>query len=90
MLLRWLIHPFRKPSHCANAYITDHPTTLFGEKLKDQVEERLKFYETGEAPRKNTVVMEEAMSELKKLQEEVTPSSEKKKKKKERKEKMEE
>lgn len=71
--------------------ITDQPTTLFGEKLKDQVEERLKFYETGEAPRKNAVVMEEAMSELKKLQEEVAPSSEKKKKKKrERKEKMEE
>ena len=90
MLLRWLIHPFRKPSHCGNAYITDHPTTLFGEKLKDQVEERLKFYETGEAPQKNTVVMEEAMSELKKLQEKVAPSSEKKKKKKGRKEKMEE
>ena len=67
--------------HC----ITDQPTTLFGEKLKDQVEERLKFYETGEAPRKNAVVMEEAMSELKKLQEEVAPLSEKKKKKKKRK-----
>ena len=72
--------------------ITDQPTTLFGEKLKDQVEERLKFYETGEAPRKNAVVMEEAMPELRKLQEEVAPLSEKKKKKKkrERKEKMEE
>lgn len=70
---------------------TEQPTTLFGEKLKDQVEERLKFYETGEAPRKNTVVMEEAISELKRLQEEVTPSSEKKKKKKkEKKVKMEE
>lgn len=64
---------------------SDQPTTLFGEKLKDQVEERLKFYETGEAPRKNAVVMEEAMSELKKLQEEVAPLSEKKKKKKKRK-----
>jgi len=54
---------------------------LFGEKLKEQVEERLKFYETGETPRKNVLVMEEAITELKKLQD-VTPSSEKKKKKK--------
>ena len=69
------------------AILTDQPTTLFGEKLKDQVEERLKFYETGEAPRKNAVVMEEAIAELKKLQEEVAPSSEKKKKKKKKKEK---
>ena len=83
-------------SHCPliflifkNLCFSDHPTTLFGEKLKDQVEERLKFYETGEAPRKNAVVMEEAISELKRLQEEVTPSSEKKKKKK-KKVKMEE
>jgi len=69
-------------------FLTDQPTTVFGEKLKDQVEERLKFYETGEAPRKNAVVMEEAMSELKMLQEEVAPLSEKKKK--EKKVKMEE
>lgn len=60
----------------------EQPTTLFGEKLKEQVEERLKFYETGETPRKNVSVMEEAISELKKLQATVTPSSEKKKKKK--------
>ena len=55
---------------------------MFGEKLKEQVEERLKFYETGETPRKNVLVMEEAITELKKLQDTVTPSSEKKKKKK--------
>uniref|UniRef100_A0A8C8BS30 Nucleolar protein 56 n=1 Tax=Oncorhynchus tshawytscha TaxID=74940 RepID=A0A8C8BS30_ONCTS len=29
------------------------PTCVFGDKLRDQVEERLSFYETGEAPRKN-------------------------------------
>ena len=45
--------------------IASQPTTLFGEKLKDKVEERMKFYETGEAPQGNVVVMEEAMSELK-------------------------
>jgi len=67
----------------------EQPTTLFGEKLKEQVEERLKFYETGETPRKNVLVMEEAITELKKLQDTVTPSSEKKKKKK-KKVKMEE
>jgi len=71
-------------------FLTVQPTTVFGEKLKDQVEERQKFYETGEAPQKNAVVMEEAMSELKMLQEEVAPLSEKKKKKKEKKVKIEE
>ena len=71
--------------YCKN-FVIDHPTALFGKKLKDQVEERLKFYETGEAPRKNTVVMEEAMSEFKALQEEVAPLSEKKKEKKVKKE----
>ncbi|GAB5569360.1 nucleolar protein 56 isoform X1 [Prionailurus iriomotensis] len=29
------------------------PTSVFGEKLREQVEERLSFYETGEIPRKN-------------------------------------
>lgn len=30
--------------------------------MKQQVEDRLKFYESGEAPRKNVEVMEEAMA----------------------------
>ena len=30
---------------------SDAQTTKFGEKLRDQVEDRLKFYETGVAPR---------------------------------------
>ena len=42
----------------------DVPTTKFGEKLKEQVEERLTFFETGATPRKNIDVMKEAMSEL--------------------------
>uniref|UniRef100_A0A8C7HRK1 Nucleolar protein 56 n=1 Tax=Oncorhynchus kisutch TaxID=8019 RepID=A0A8C7HRK1_ONCKI len=33
------------------------PTCVFGDKLCDQVEERLSFYETGEAPLKNLDVM---------------------------------
>lgn len=37
---------------------------MFGDKLRDQVEERLSFYETGEAPRKNLDVMKEAVAEV--------------------------
>ena len=43
---------------------TELPTTKFGEKLRDQVEERLTFFESGETPRKNIDVMKEAISEL--------------------------
>jgi nucleolar protein 56 len=39
-------------------------TTKFGEKLKEQVEERLKFFETGIAPKKNIDVMREVLNEL--------------------------
>lgn len=34
---------------------------MFGDYLKKQVEDRLKFYESGEAPRKNIDVMKEAI-----------------------------
>ncbi|XP_045080047.1 nucleolar protein 56 [Coregonus clupeaformis] len=40
------------------------PTCVFGDKLRDQVEERLSFYETGEAPRKNLDVMKEAVIQV--------------------------
>lgn len=40
------------------------PTSVFGEKLREQVEERLSFYETGEIPRKNLDVMKEAMVQV--------------------------
>ena len=43
---------------------SDDPTRLYGEKLREQVEERLKFYQTGEAPRRNLDVMAEAKREL--------------------------
>lgn len=43
----------------------DEPSRIYGEKLRDQVEERLKFYETGAAPRRNIDVMEEISRELK-------------------------
>lgn len=44
---------------------SDEPTNMYGLKLRDQVEERLKFYETGAAPRKNIDVMEEVARHLK-------------------------
>jgi len=42
---------------------SEDATAVFGDKLRDQVEERLKFYETGDAPRKNIDVMREAIKE---------------------------
>lgn len=36
-------------------------TTAFGEKLREQVEERLDFYDKGVAPRKNIDVMKAAL-----------------------------
>merc|ERR1712113_1065181 len=42
---------------------SEESTTVFGSKLKEQVEERLKFYETGDLPRKNVDVMNEAVEE---------------------------
>lgn len=45
---------------------SDEATTVFGEKLKDQVEERLLFLTEGTKPRKNLEVMQEAIKEVKK------------------------
>lgn len=45
---------------------SDEATTIFGEKLKDQVEERLTFLTEGTTPRKNIEVMQEAIKEVKK------------------------
>ena len=44
---------------------SDDPSRLYGEKLREQVEERLKFYETGAAPRRNVDVMTEVAKQLK-------------------------
>lgn len=42
---------------------SEHSTDVFGKKLREQVEERLAFYEKGSAPRKNMDVMKEALEE---------------------------
>ncbi|XP_043526473.1 nucleolar protein 56-like [Frieseomelitta varia] len=66
----------------------DKPTNIFGEKLRQQVEDRLKFCETGEVPKKNIVVMKEALEEVQ-LTANVEQESSKKKKKKDKKRKRE-
>merc|ERR1712227_728290 len=40
---------------------SEHATNIFGSKLKEQVEDRLKFFETGDIPKKNMDVMMEAV-----------------------------
>ncbi|XP_051630799.1 nucleolar protein 56 isoform X1 [Manacus candei] len=63
------------------------PTSVFGDKLREQVEERLAFYETGEPPRKNLEVMKEAVVEANEVVAEVKRRQEKKEKKKKKREK---
>uniref|UniRef100_A0A182QGE3 Nucleolar protein 56 n=1 Tax=Anopheles farauti TaxID=69004 RepID=A0A182QGE3_9DIPT len=62
---------------------TETPSTVFGEALKQQVEDRLKFYEQGTTPRKNLDVMKEAMEQV--LEQQKTTDSSAKKKKNKRK-----
>jgi len=65
-----------------------NPTTRFGERMKEQVEERLNFLETGEQSKKNVDVMKEVLDELKaenlyfESNEELAASKKKKKKSK--------
>ncbi|KNC80278.1 nucleolar protein 56 [Sphaeroforma arctica JP610] len=53
---------------------SDVPTSKFGEVMRDQVEERLAFYETGVAPQKNLTVMQDAAEEVRKENGEVKPT----------------
>ena len=70
------------------SYIPDNPSPLFGKKLHEQVEDRLKFYDTGDAPKKNIDVMKEAIEELNKsIAEGGRQEVDKKKKKKKKKDK---
>lgn len=43
------------------SYDAENGSTVFGEKLREQVEERLDFYDNGVAPRKNIDVMKAAI-----------------------------
>merc|ERR1740117_1945145 len=57
-------------------------SSKFGSKLKDQVEERLEFYSTGKAPRKNIDVMKEAVAAVEAEEGEQDDEAPKKEKKK--------
>lgn len=64
---------------------TENPSNVFGEALKQQVEDRLKFYESGETPRRNLEVMKEAMETAALVSQSNQESPKKKKKNKKRK-----
>ena len=71
---------------------SESSTSKFGARMKDQVEQRLSFYETGAAPQKNLDVMRGIIAELKAeggMAEEVDAAVSGKKSKKEKKDKSE-
>jgi len=72
---------------------SESSTSKFGSRLKEQVEARLAFYETGAAPAKNMDVMRKVIDELREergeMAEELTEALSSKKSKKEKKEKKE-
>ncbi|KAI8320166.1 Nop domain-containing protein [Martensiomyces pterosporus] len=53
---------------------TDAPTNKFGEALRQQVEDRLNFYETGAQPSKNSETMEKVIKQLADAADEETPA----------------
>ena len=63
------------------------PTSVFGEKLREQVEERLSFCKTGEIPWKNLDVMKEAMVQAEEAAAKITSKLKKQDKKHLKKEK---
>merc|ERR1719193_2838820 len=65
---------------------SENSTSIFGTSMKQQVEDRLKFYETGDLPRKNVDVMTEAMAAAG----EEAKANKKKEKKEKKKRKIEE
>merc|ERR1712018_1019833 len=69
---------------------TETATNVFGTWVKEQVEDRLKFFETGDIPKKNVDVMTEAMEAIKKEEGEFKKKDKKKKKKKKAEDEQEE
>ena len=47
-----------------NSLLADKPTAAFGEALRQQVEERLNFFETGEPPAKNADAIRKVLEKL--------------------------
>lgn len=90
----WLPSPWRGHRTSANFpdnrridSFTDISTNAFGEKMREQVEERLRFYEEGVAPTKNLTAMQEALASVRAPEggENVAPTDTTEKKKKKRK-----
>ncbi len=69
-------------------YFKEIPTSVFGDRLKQQVSDRLKFYDSGELPAKNVDVMQLALQEAETEREQIL-LKEKKRKKKEKKRRKE-
>lgn len=63
----------------------EEPTNAYGLQLRDQVEERLKFYDTGDTPRKNVDVMSAVAASLRGVATKAGGGEEKKKEKKDKK-----
>tara|TARA_R110002050_G_scaffold48280_3_gene112345 strand:- start:2142 stop:3611 length:1470 start_codon:yes stop_codon:yes gene_type:complete len=63
---------------------SDDHTDLFGQKLREQVEDRLNFYDTGEAPKKNIDAMQDVLQQLEKDKPQEEKESKKSKKSKKR------
>lgn len=63
----------------------DVPTQVFGETLHKQVEDRLKFYDHGDLPPKNSEVMATAVQKADVAREEIAKKDKKKKKKEKKK-----
>jgi nucleolar protein 56 len=59
----------------------DEPTNAYGLQLREQVEERLLFYDNGTAPRKNIDVMESVASNLRQISQADQPDKKGKKRK---------
>lgn len=65
-IMTWDIFELKGVARTIQFYLffLEYPTTIFGDAMKQQVEDRLKFYETGELPRKNVEVMGTAVEEV--------------------------
>jgi len=59
-------------------FFSEKPNSVYGSKLREQVEERLEFYETGSTPRKNLEVMREAATAASDAIEDNKPSKKRK------------
>lgn len=69
LLLRYSLTPLHSPRVRARPssdqnHFSDTPTPKFGEALRQQVEERLAFFETGAAPGKNADAIRKVLDQL--------------------------